>query len=176
MFRNSQLIHLAVLCAGILLFSCSKDSSNMDSEPNPEPQPEKFWDIQLDGQEFTVQNPFYTAYYESFSGALVVVGSKSFSSEERIVFTFSASNATSFTKGDVLDMDFDSGNSLLYFTNQNDRYSSHYLNGAGSFIVDQFIETDSFQYLSGSVEGVLFNEQDSTQVTVEGDFGINIGF
>jgi len=148
-----------------LITSCGKDD-----EPSGNELPEQTWEIQLDGTDFTIPSGL-SAYYSSFNGDLTLVGTKSNSTEERIVLTFSVANGAPFVEGQTLDLSTGSGNSVLYFDSQDNDYSSLFLEGSGTFEVEQYIETDTRDFLSGTVNGVLYNNVDSTSVTVTGFVG-----
>jgi len=151
----------------ISFFSCSSEDKIEVSE-----LPDRFWAVQLNGEDFTIPNTGQLAYYDAFDGDFTVAGTKSFSTDERIVLTFSVENGAPFVDGQSLDLGEDSGNSCLYFDGKGNSYSTHFLDGNGSFKVDQYIETETRNFLSGTVDGILFNEVDSTEISVTGSFAV----
>jgi hypothetical protein len=154
---------ISVLLVFLFFLACGDDDTVDVAD-----LPSQSWDMQLNGQDFSVPNTGLSAYYDFFDGDLVVAGVKSSSTEERIVLTFNVDNGAPFVDGQSLDVGEGSGHALLYYDSQGKKYSSLSLEGTGSFLVDQYIETESRNFLSGTANGVLFNEADSTSVTVSG--------
>lgn len=149
--------------SSLFLMACGGDNET------PAELPEAFWNVQLNGEDFDVISN--TAYYSAFGGDLTLVGTKSNSTEERIVFTFNVDDGAPFTAGGKLEMGAGSGNAILYFDSQGNEYSSLDLEGTGEFVVDKYVEGEFRNFLSGSSTGTLYNEQDSTFVAVTGSAG-----
>ncbi len=151
------------LCFFVALTSCGGDDKVDVTE-----LPDRYWDVKLNGSDFDIKFGVFAQYDDFFNGDLHVSGSKYNSADERIVLTFSVEEVATFADGQSLDLSQGSGNSVLYFDNNSNQFSSLFLDGSGTFTIDQFIQTDSGDFISGTVNGVLFNETDSTSVNVAG--------
>ena len=134
--------------------------------------PDQAWNILLDGENFNVSNQWVNGYYDSLSGDFVAVGTKSVSTDERIAFTFSLDNGVPFQNGGVIDLGSSTPHTGYYFDGRGNGYTTEDLMGEGTFTVNEYIETDTRNYLSGSVNATLFNPEDSTQVVVTGSFAV----
>ena len=159
---------IKLFCSVFLIISLSACGSDEEgNDPIIEP-PEKAWDITLNGEDFNVSNIDLYAYFDSFTGDLIVGGTKSNTTGERIVLTFDVSDGPPFINGETLSLSESSGHTALHFNNKGNEYSSHHLDGEGTFDVEIFLETESRTYLSGNLNALLFNDSDSTSVTVSG--------
>jgi hypothetical protein len=162
----TQIKFLTLLGLMVFLISCGGD----DTTDTPE-IPGKTWEIKLNGTDFNLPNTGLAAYYDTFSGDFTIGGTKSISTDERIVFTFSVANGAPFVEGQTLDMGPGSEHAILYFDGQGNNYSSRNAGGSGLFKVEQYIETETRTFLSGTANGLLFTPGDSTAVVVTGFVG-----
>ncbi len=154
----------------ITLMACGSDDTPKVSE-----LPDPSWDVKLNGVDFSVSRTDLSAYYSDFDEAFLIGGTKSRITDERIVMTFSVEKENlPFKEVEKFDLIESTGHRLLYFDGNGNNYSSHFFDGTGTFNVSQYIDTETTDFLSGFVNGTLYNKEDSTSVTVNGFLGVNI--
>ena len=158
------LFRFLIIISLITFSACGSDDTIEVSE-----LPDISWDVKLNGAAFSVPNTGLSAYYSDFSEAFIIGGTKSSSTEERIVLTFAVEKENlPFEDGKNFDLIESTGHELLYYDGKGNKYSSHFLDGTGKFEISQYIDTDSRDFISGYVNGTLYNKDDDSSVTING--------
>lgn len=130
------------------------------------------WDVQLNGADFNVERQRVFAFYQSSSDELIVVGTKNVSTDERLVLTFSIADGSPFAEQSELDMGNNSGNSILYFDGNGNQFSSLNDQGSGQFRITRYVDTNTGDFISGTIQGQLYSESMASSVTVSGTIGV----